>query len=78
MKSSTGFDRTKHVPPRLNAKGLNIDPRTLKGNALRNVGQANILETQDKDVKIPAWWTKTDKTNINLSKTEMVQRRRDM
>ena len=77
MKGSA-FDRTKHMPPRLNAKGLNIDARALQGNKLRNAGQSNILESTDPSSKIPEWWTKTDKTNLNASRTEMIQRRREM
>jgi hypothetical protein len=78
VMKGTGFDRTKHMPPRLNNKGLNIDARAMQGNKLRNAGQSNILETSDKNSKIPDWWTKTEKSNLNGSRTEMIQRRREM
>ena len=69
------FDRTKHIPPRLNARGLNIDPRGPTGNALKAQQAPNIL-AGDANEKIPEWWKRSDKSNVNTSKTEMVERRR--
>ena len=71
---ASGFDKTKHMPPRLDNKGLNIDPRSSKG-IKTNTG-LNILGSAGDVTKIPNWWQKHEKSNVNNNRTDMVQRRR--
>ena len=46
---ASAFDATKHIPPKLDAKGFNRDA------TLREAAQANLQLLQDK-TKIPQWW----------------------
>ena len=60
------FDRTRHMPPRLNGRGLNVDTQGMSGNQLKASQAGNILASADESqIKIPDWWKKSDKTNPN-------------
>ena len=73
-KTCVGFDKTSHVPPKLDSKGFNIDPRSAKGMKT-NTG-FNVLSRQsDAAIKIPEWWKRGDKATGSFNKTQMLERR---
>lgn len=72
----SGFDRSKHVAPRLTNKGLNM-VMTADKMAKSLTNQSRLFEGS----KVPDWWTKANMQNAVASsgfqtKTELVNRRR--
>lgn len=63
------FDRSAHIPPRLDHKGLNVD------NTNKPFG-SNGMNVVSNTVKIPDWWKKNEKSNMNVSRTDMMASRR--
>ena len=66
---SSTFDRTKHVPFRIDNKGMN------KEMALKDQIKGLNIKTEE-ETKIPQWWTRGDKTNPNRTLTEVRNNRR--
>ena len=48
-QNASGFDITKHIPPKLDGKGFNRDA------TLKEAAKAN-LNLEKEKAKIPHWW----------------------
>ena len=66
-KMAQSFDRSMHQPFRLDHKGFNkdvsVDEQIKKESYIQAIAK--------EEAKIPTWWKRGDKTNLNRTLTEL-------